>query len=105
MDDITTIAAIKEPLDHFIKERGWKFKSRDLAVSISLEASELLEHYQWSEDGDGDAIEIRRELADVMIYCLEFAMLNGIDVSEAIREKMERNAEKYPVKLASKEEE
>ncbi len=96
MDDRTSIESLKGALDQFAKERGWDEKSRDLAISISLEAAELLEHYQWSERGDEKTIEIKRELADVMIYCLRFALLNGIDISEAIQEKMSLNAQKYP---------
>ena len=96
MDDTISIENLKESLNQFAKERGWDEKSRDLAISISLEAAELLEHYQWSERGDDKVVEIKRELADVMIYCLRFALLNGIDISEAIHEKMSLNAQKYP---------
>ncbi|MDD5083480.1 MAG: MazG-like family protein [Candidatus Moranbacteria bacterium] len=96
MDSRTTIEEVKELIAQFMKERELNPGSRDLAVSISLKASELLEHFQWSEKGDGDALEIKRALADVMIYCLEFATLNNIDISEAIHEKMLQNEKKYP---------
>lgn len=100
MDSQTTIEEMKDLIGKFMDARGWNAHnsaSRDIAISISLEASELLEHYQWSQEGDGDMAEIRNELADVMIYCLRFALLNNIDISEAIREKMVLNAKKYPV--------
>lgn len=101
MDSQTTIEEIKKSLEQFGKDRGWKPDSRSMAISIALEAAELLEHYQWAEEGDQDFLEIQRELADVMIYCVRFAILNNIDISEAIREKMEVNTIKYPSNMNS----
>jgi len=78
--------------------RDWhkKVKSRGLAISIALEANELLEHYQWSEEAVGGKEEIAAELADVLIYCFEFAQKNNIDIAEAVRQKLEKAAKKYP---------
>ena len=81
----------------FTEERDWdQFHSpANLAKSISIEAAELLECYQWSDDADPLAAE--EELADVMIYCLQMADKLKLDPAEIIRKKMKKNALKYPV--------
>jgi dCTP diphosphatase len=107
MDHETTLSELKEKISKFIEERNWNLNARDLAISISLEAAELLEHYQWSDDYEERSREnsdaVRKELADVMIYCLEFAMVSGIDISQAIQEKLEYNAKKYPPKVSDED--
>jgi NTP pyrophosphatase (non-canonical NTP hydrolase) len=86
----------------FRDERDWAqfHNPKDLALSISLEASELLECFQWS-GADLDVPDKRErmaeELADVMIYCALFADAAGIDAVEAMARKLEANARKYPV--------
>lgn len=92
----------------FRDERDWKqFHSpRNLAASISIEAAELLELFQWSSDATlADDIEARREdlereLADVMIYAMLLAHETGVDLEAAIATKLEENAEKYPTERA-----
>ncbi len=91
-------AEIKE----FTEERGWSGNqdARNLAISISLESSELLEHFQWMSGDEAVALnkqEIVDEAADVFIYLLQFADLLDIDLEEAARGKMKKNALKYPV--------
>jgi len=89
----------------FRDERDWKqFHSpRNLAASISIEAAELLELFQWSSDAtQKDDVEARRpdlerELADILIYCLLLAHDTGIDTRRAIEEKLDENQEKYPI--------
>jgi len=89
----------------FRDERNWKqyHNPKDLAISVNLEASELLEHFQWS-DGQSAAEKNREgiadELADVMIYCLTLAHDMGLDPETIIRNKMVKNGEKYPVDKA-----
>lgn len=88
----------------FRDERDWKqFHSpRNLAASISIEAAELLELFQWSSDETlGDDVERRRgdlerELADVVIYALLLAHDTRVDLPDAIRAKLAENAAKYP---------
>ena len=89
----------------FRDERNWKqfHNPKDLAISLSLEASELLEVFQWS----GNDLEchdkinkVKEELADVLIYCILLANAYKLDLDEIIREKVKRNAEKYPIKKA-----
>lgn len=92
---------IKEILK-FRDDRDWKqfHNPKDLAISISLEAAELLEIFQWSAE---DVVchekmdRIREELADVINYCVLMADACGLDLDEIIREKIKKNREKYPV--------
>lgn len=89
---------IKKELIKFQSERDWKkFHSpENLAKSISIEAAELLEHFQWGYDYDID--EVADELADVLNYCFLMAIELDLDVKEIILNKMEKNAIKYPPK-------
>jgi NTP pyrophosphatase (non-canonical NTP hydrolase) len=106
-DEDTTLHRLKEDVARFRDERGWGryHNPKDLAVSISIEAAELLEVFQWKGPeevrallGDEKGIRrVREELADVVVYCVALADVLGIDLSEAISEKMRENAEKYPV--------
>ena len=89
----------------FRDERNWKqfHNPKDLAISISLEASELLEVFQWSgsdTSADSHMEKIREELADVINYCVLMADACGLDIDEIVEEKIKRNAEKYPVEKA-----
>ena len=85
----------------FRDERDWKqyHNGKDLAISISLEANELLEIYQWSKD-DCDRPEritkIKEELADVLIYSIMMADYYNLNLDEIINEKLMKNLEKYP---------
>lgn len=96
--------AYKTALD-FRNERDWaQFHNlKDLAISINLEASELLELFQWSGDATDVADKhdaMKEELADVLIYCIFFADKLGIDIPEAIGQKIKKDAQKYPVSKA-----
>lgn len=89
----------------FRDDRNWKqfHNPKDLALSISLEAAELLEVFQWS--GSDTACEskkdkIREELADVLNYCILMADVCGLDMDEIVQEKIKRNNAKYPVEKA-----
>ena len=89
----------------FRDDRNWKqfHNPKDLAISISLEAAELLEVFQWS--GTDTVCEekidkIRKELADVLNYCILMADACGLNMDEIIQEKVKRNNEKYPVEKA-----
>lgn len=89
----------------FRKEREWEqfHNPKDIAISISLEASELLEIFQWS-GADLEVLNKREhateELADVAIYCVYMAKALGIDLPEAMSSKIDANAAKYPVEKA-----
>ena len=81
----------------FTSDREWEqyHTPANLAKSISIEAAELLECFQWSPDYDKEAA--KEELADVMNYCIQLADKMGISIEDAIMEKIEKNAKKYPI--------
>jgi NTP pyrophosphatase (non-canonical NTP hydrolase) len=86
----------------FRDERGWKgnHNVKDLAISISLEASELLENFQWksSEEAIKDTPQnIKEEMADVLIYLIQMADKLDVDLEKEVFEKLKKNALKYPV--------
>lgn len=85
----------------FSEDRDWdQFHSpANLAKSISIEANELLECFQWS-DTDYDLKAVREELADVMVYCQNMLDKLGLDADEIINSKMDQNEAKYPVEKA-----
>ena len=89
----------------FRDDRNWKqfHNPKDIAISISLEAAELLEIFQWS-GSDLDCIDKREELADeladVMNYCILLADACSLDINDIMRTKLVKNAEKYPINKA-----
>ena len=96
-----TVEAVK----NFRDERDWRqfHNPKDLAISISLEAAELLEIFQWSGDDlvcEDKLDKIKEELADVLCYSILMSDRLGLDMDEIIRDKMKRNGEKYPVEAA-----
>lgn len=89
----------------FRDDRDWKqfHNPKDLAISLSLEAAELLEVFQWSGTDleCADKLDrIKEELADVINYSILLADVCGLDIDEIVQEKIKRNEEKYPVDLA-----
>jgi NTP pyrophosphatase (non-canonical NTP hydrolase) len=90
---------VREAVMKHVTERGWHKDNvpRGVAISLSLEANELLEHYQWHDEPVGSIDELGEELADVLIYAVQFANWYDIDMSEAIMKKLEKSAKKYPV--------
>ena len=89
----------------FRDDRNWKqfHNPKDLAISISLEAAELLEVFQWSAEDvvcENKMDKIKEELADVINYCILMADCCGLDLDEIVSEKVKRNSEKYPVDKA-----
>jgi NTP pyrophosphatase (non-canonical NTP hydrolase) len=97
-DATTTIKELQEKIVKFRAARKWSRNPKDLAITISVEANELLELFQfdkWQETGV-DA-EIKKELADVILTCLEFASERGVDISEATQEKLEQLEKKFPL--------
>ncbi len=85
-------------MNSFVRAKGWYNPGsprpqtpRNLAISLNLEAAEILEHFQWSEQTK-DKDELASELADVALYLLQLASISGIDLERAILEKLEVNA-------------
>lgn len=101
---------IQNKIKKFVKERDWeKFHTpKNLSMSLSIEAAELMEHFQWTNSAEEAVrvlkdkrkkLEIEDEVADVAIYLMGFCGLYGIDLEKAILRKIKKNAKKYPVKL------
>ncbi len=96
--------SIRKVLD-FRDERDWKqfHNPKDLALSISLEASELLELFQWKDSDEAVSVnrdKMAEELADILSYVISFADVMDFDLDEILLAKLEKNAKKYPVELS-----
>ncbi|OFI45952.1 hypothetical protein BG262_06665 [Floricoccus penangensis] len=94
---------IEKMIEEFRKERNWNHenKEKDLALSISIEAAELLENFQWidsTEALESNRKNIEEELSDVLIYSYMLAANLGIDVKKSIAEKLDKNSKRYPAK-------
>jgi dCTP diphosphatase len=105
---MSEIKDITELIKKFRDERDWMqfHNHKDMALSLLLEAAEVLEHFQWKSNDEitihveKEKEEIAEELADVAIYLFELADNMKIDLPNAIRMKLEKNARKYPVTKA-----
>ena len=99
MKSETTLTTLRDSLRRFADERDWnRFHSpKNLAISVSLEAAELLEHFQWSDEVPREKEAIGHEMADVLLYLIRLADRLDIDLLEAAARKMQLNAKKYPV--------
>ena len=91
----------KNRIRKMVADRDWNqyHTPANLAKSISIEANELLECFQWS-DTDYDLQHVKEELADVMVYCQDMLDTLGLDEDEIINMKMTMNEAKYPVEKA-----
>ncbi|MBR5834826.1 MAG: nucleotide pyrophosphohydrolase [Bacteroidales bacterium] len=98
------IQQLTERIKLFTKERDWEqfHNAKDLALALSIEASELNECFLWKSHDEAKVEKVKDELADVLIYAILFADKYGFDISELILEKLEKNAAKYPVDKAGK---
>lgn len=92
--------SVTQALRDMVAERDWKqfHTPENLAKSISIEAAELLECYQWGPRDD--ALAVQDELADVLTYCLMLADRLGLDPDAIVLEKLEKTKAKYPVERA-----
>lgn len=105
-DSSTTIAELKEAVRRFAAERAWEpfHNPKNLSMALASEVGELLEIYRWVEcdasrrvvDDPAERQRVADELADVACLLLNLSLSTGIDLSEAIRDKMIRNAARYP---------
>jgi len=99
-DDGTTVAELKARIAAFAAARQWQqfHTGKNLAMSIAIEAAELMEHFQWAPPAE-EAIDhqaVAEELADVLIYALAFANSQGIDVATAVTRKLDKNEGRFP---------
>lgn len=97
---------LRAKVDRFSEERDWgQFHTpKNLAIALSVEAAELLEHFQWQrgeepfkELSEDKRTAVVHEVADVLVYLLRFCSVTGIDPIKAAEEKLVLNAQKYPV--------
>ncbi len=101
-----TLEELKALVQQFIDERDWQkyHNPKNLAMSISIESAELMEIFQWLTLEESIALknnkakfeQIKEEVADIIIYCLNLGNVLDIDLSQAIVEKIEKNKSKYP---------
>lgn len=100
-DTITTIQKLKDLVEKFRTQRNWgtHHSSKNLAVSIAIEAAELMEHFQWDEYKEENTDELESELADIIVYCLYFAISNKIDIAKAVKKKIDKTSKKYPIRI------
>lgn len=96
-----TVAQLQAAMDEFVGTRGWygpesekPQEPRNLAASISLEANEVLEWFQWSSHVDPAAVGA--ELADVVLYCVQLANVLDLDLEDALSRKLEDNDSRFP---------
>jgi NTP pyrophosphatase (non-canonical NTP hydrolase) len=110
LDELTTIAQLKDKIRHFCEERDWDqfHNAKDLAIGMTTESSELLEHFRFKS---ADQVEsmlldprkremISDEMADVLYFIIRFAQVYMIDLSSALEAKLMKNGIKYPVEKA-----
>jgi NTP pyrophosphatase (non-canonical NTP hydrolase) len=108
-DATTTIGELKEAVRQFAAERAWEpFHSpKNVAMALACEAGELMEPFRWVEpeesrhlvDDAKQRLAIADEMADVAVLLMNMSLATGIDLSDAVRDKMVRNALKYPAKI------
>ena len=105
---MSDLESLRNQLRTFAAERDWdQFHSpKNLAAALAVEASELLEHFQWLTEAQSQQLppetldEVRAEVADVLLYLIRISDKLGIDLVEAAKAKIVLNAEKYPVEKA-----
>lgn len=105
-DTQTAVAQLRQIVEEFVAQRDWhQFHTpKNLAMSLAIEAAELMEHFQWLTAEQSRAVaeqsdklaEVGDELADVFCYALAMANEMGLDITTIIRQKMAKNAAKYP---------
>jgi len=105
-DSNSTIADLRALVARFVAERQWQqfHDPKNLAMSIAIEAAELMEHFQWLRSEQLDAAvrdealreELRDEMADIACYLLALSNRLDIDLAASVERKMEKNAQKYP---------
>jgi NTP pyrophosphatase (non-canonical NTP hydrolase) len=105
-----TMDKMKETVREHLAERGWdNLDPGDLSKSIVIEAAELLEVFQWDNTNKDGALspdkleKVKKELADVLIYCFEMGIMLDLDLEQVMLEKLAKVKEKYPVSLFNKE--
>jgi len=105
-DRTATLGALRRQMAEFVAERDWQkyHRPKNLAMSLAIEAAELMEHFQWLDHDQADALlrdpaarqEVCDEMADILSFLLSLANTAGIDLAAAFESKLAANREKYP---------
>jgi NTP pyrophosphatase (non-canonical NTP hydrolase) len=106
-DGTTTLADLRRKMEAFVNARLWRkfHKPKNLAMSLAIEAAEIMEHFQWLTHDEVEALlakpaskrKVADEMADVLSFLLSLSHATGIDLSRAFEAKMAANEKKYPV--------
>ncbi len=104
-DALTSLAELRNAVRQFVEERDWQqfHAPKNLAMALSIEAAELMEHFQWISAAESRALDsgklanVGHEMADVLCYLLALANQLDIDLTSTFFQKMEMNRAKYPV--------
>lgn len=109
-DTSTTLAELKAITAKFARERDWEqfHAPKNLSMAISAEAGELMEHFLWVSPQESVSLcgtpekrsKIEEELADIVLFSVQFANMTGIDIASAVAAKVAKNAARYPVEKA-----
>ncbi|MAI72083.1 MAG: NTP pyrophosphohydrolase [Rhodopirellula sp.] len=109
-DSDTTLREIKQMVSQFVEERDWLqyHDPKNLVMALMSEVGELADQFRWVKNTESHALaaspdhaeEVADELADIMMFAIEFASVCNIDISAAIASKLEKNAARYPVEKA-----
>jgi len=99
---MSDIEELRQAIVKFTQERDWDqfHNGKDLALALSIEASELNEAFLWKEAKDVNVEKVKEELADILNYAILIADKYNLDIKEIVLDKLKRNAEKYPVEKA-----
>jgi NTP pyrophosphatase (non-canonical NTP hydrolase) len=108
LDSAASLECLRDSLRQFAADRDWSqfHTPKNLATALTVEVAELLEHFQWLREGSVAELgpetlaDVRQELADVLVYLVMLADKLDVDLLQAARDKLEQNAEKYPVAKA-----
>lgn len=99
---MSDLEELRKEIVQFTKDRDWDqfHNGKDLALALSIEASELNEAFLWKDTKDVNKDKIKEELADIFNYAILIADKYDLDIKQIVLEKLRRNAEKYPVEKA-----
>ena len=99
---MSDLEELRKAIVEFTQERDWDqfHNGKDLALALSIEASELNEAFLWKEAKDVNVDKVKEELADIVNYAILIADKYNLDIKQIVLEKLRRNAEKYPVEKA-----
>lgn len=107
LDTQTTVDSLRKEVHQFMNERNWEgyHSPKNLSMSIAIEAAEIMEHFQWYTNEESRKLVedeqflamVADEVADVLIYCLTLANQLDIDVSTAVKSKLELSRSRYPI--------